>query len=506
VNRPPSSSSNPSRQAGKSFRADALASGIVTAAELAEAEAAIGTVPADKVDAAVADELVRRELLTRFQADQILEGKRKLTLGYYRILDAVGQGGMGQVFKARHLMMGRIVAVKVLPRAKSNADTEAAFRREILHIASLDHRNLVYALDAGHDGKVYYLVTELVDGIDLRRQVLRYGPLDEWAAASVIAQAALGLGHAHAKGFVHRDVKPGNLLVREDGLVKVSDLGLAGSLLDPESLRPGRIVGTMDYMAPEQIRRPDAVRPAADIYGLGCTLYFTLAGRVPFPGGSRDEKRKQQLRENPEPISSVARGVSPEFAGVVERMMIKDPDERLQSAEAVIEAVRPWLTGELVPMSRVKRSRRRRGGLPPPPLPSTLRATQAGSRPSEETHRSGGGPLPELLPHTPPPATTASGFLSEAVSGFLGRSRAAAGAVAGSIAVAAGFALALAVLRLVFGPRLTALLERLDLGGITPLKTVWYVFLLMMLVQLVGGLRFRRRAGGGHRGGGRHVR
>ena len=129
------------------------------------------------------DVLVERGVLTRFQATKILAGHRKLTLGQYRILDLLGQGGMGQVFKAEHAMMGREVAVKVLPRAKSTPDTEAAFRREIRMLGRLDHPNLVRALDAGHDGKVYYLVTELVEGVDLRKQVLRYGTLDEVAAA-----------------------------------------------------------------------------------------------------------------------------------------------------------------------------------------------------------------------------------------------------------------------------------------------------------------------------------
>ena len=139
----------------------------------------------------MAECLVAQALLTRFQADQLLAGRRKLTLGQYRILDEIGRGGMGQVFRAQHVMMGRTVAIKVLPRAKSTSESEAAFQREIRMLARLDHDNLVRALDAGHDGKVYYLVTELVPGLDLRRQVLKHGTLDEVTAASVISPSRL---------------------------------------------------------------------------------------------------------------------------------------------------------------------------------------------------------------------------------------------------------------------------------------------------------------------------
>ena len=262
----------------------------------------------------------------------MLLGRSKLTLGQYRILDQVGQGGMGRVFKARHAMMRRIVAVKVLTKDKATPATEAAFLREIERLGDLDHENLLRALDAGRDGKVYYLVTEYIEGLDLRRQVLKHGPLAEVTAASVIAQAARGLAYAHEKGIVHRDVKPGNLLVTKDGRVKVLDLGLAGSVFDAKPRASGRIVGTMDYMAPEQIRSPDNARPPADIYGLGCTLYFLLAGKVPFPGGTRDEKAKRQLFESPAPIQALAPHVSDAFAAIVDAMLRKDPAERIGSA------------------------------------------------------------------------------------------------------------------------------------------------------------------------------
>jgi serine/threonine protein kinase len=340
-----------------------LASTLVDAAALDAAEgflrAAFGAAADDPAgwDQALADLLVERGLLTRFQATQMVAGRRKLTLGQYRILDVLGQGGMGQVFRAEHSMMGREVAVKVLPRAKSTPDTEAAFRREIRMLGRLDHPNLVRALDAGHDGKVYYLVTELVAGVDLRKQVLKYGTLDEVAAASVITQVARGLTYAHAQGLVHRDVKPGNILVTPQGIAKLLDVGLAGSVLEAESTRLGRVVGTLDYMAPEQIRSPDTAGPAADIYGLGCTLYFVLAGQVPFPGGTRQEKARRQLNDTPAPLRRFAPDVSAAFLAVVEGMMSKSAAERIGTADEVIDRLRPWTPEEPVAMPRVPRQR-----------------------------------------------------------------------------------------------------------------------------------------------------
>lgn len=492
--KPPRSSSL--RRPPRSFSSDAVASGLVSAADL---EAAVADVrhrlahasATETDDDILASVLVDRGTLTRFQADQLLAGKRKLTLGQYRILDAVGQGGMGQVFKAKHLLMGRIVAVKVLPRARSNPQTEAAFCREIQHIASLDHRNLVYALDAGHDGKVYFLVTELVDGIDLRRQVLRYGPLNEVSAASVVAQAARGLAHAHARGFIHRDVKPGNLLVREDGLVKVSDLGLAGSVLDPESMKPGRVVGTMDYMAPEQILRPDRVQPAADMYGLGCTLYFALSGRVPFPGGTRDEKRRRQLEDTPDPIHGLAPAVSPEFAAFVEKLMAKSVESRYQTAEEVLEAIHPWLTGALVPMSRVKRARHRDPS--PPPLPSAQRVTRGFWNMSEETHHSTGIPRLSMEDEGSAFPMRVARFLAESLESLWQRVRAAASGVVSSGLIGLFAGLAWMTFRTPGGGWLDRVLAGLQLESLTARDVAFSTFLALLIVQVLGAIKLRNR-------------
>jgi serine/threonine protein kinase len=340
------------------FRETALASGLLDVVQIdateAQARALLGegAHAPDRWDKAVADVLVGRGLLTNFQAGQMLLGRSKLTLNQYRILDQVGQGGMGRVFKAQHAMMRRIVAIKVLTKDKATAATEAAFLREIERLGDLDHENLLRALDAGRDGKVYYLVTEYVEGLDLRHQVLRHGPLDEWTAASVIVQAARGLACAHDQGIVHRDVKPGNLLATKEGRVKVLDLGLAGSVFDMKSSASARVIGTMDYMAPEQVRNPASARAPADIYGLGCTLYFLLAGQVPFPGGTREEKAQRQLSQEPVPLRQLVPQVSQPFARVVEVMMRKNPSERIASAHEVLERLRQWTPEQPLPMPR----------------------------------------------------------------------------------------------------------------------------------------------------------
>lgn len=352
------------------FCSTALASGLVDASQLAAAEEAVaGSVGSDargdvsRWDTAVADWLVSQACLTKFQAEQLLAGRRKLTLGQYRILDELGRGGMGQVFRAEHALMGRTVAVKVLPHAKSSADTEAAFQREIRMLSRLEHPNLVRALDAGHDGQVYYLVTELVPGIDLRRQVVKYGKLDDVLAASVISQAALALSYAHGQGLVHRDVKPANLLVTPEGTVKLLDLGLAGSTFEEESARLGRVVGTLDFIAPEQIRSSDDVGPAADIYALGCTLYFSLTGELPFPGGTRQEKTRRHLHDIPRPVRLLAPSISPGMEQLVTDMMQKDPLQRPPSAAAVVDRLQHWLPSEPLAMPRGKASRRGAGGV-----------------------------------------------------------------------------------------------------------------------------------------------
>ena len=287
-------------------------------------------------------------LLNAWQAKQLLDGRTKFNLGPYLIVDSIGQGGMGQVFKARHEKIERIVAVKVLPRDKSTPEAIASFTREIRALASLDHPKLVGALDAGEDGNVHYLVTEYVPGTDLRKLVRRDGPLESSAAASIISQVAEGLEYAHAQGIVHRDVKPGNVLVSPEGEAKLSDLGLAGPLSGESEADPrhGKIVGTADYLSPDQVRDPWNPTPAWDIYSLGCTLYYAVTGKVPFPGGTTADKARAHCELRPLDPRRLNPRLGPDFVEVMADMMAKEPAQRIPTAREVIARLAPFLPGQ----------------------------------------------------------------------------------------------------------------------------------------------------------------
>ena len=321
------------------FRTAAMASGLVERVDLDEAEASLraaglrGPISGQHL----AEALVDLDRINRWQAEQLLAGRSRFNLGPYQIIDSIGQGGMGQVFRAEHTVMGRIVAVKVLPRHRSSPEAIHSFQREIRAQAQLDHENLVRALDAGHDGNVHYLVTEYVPGTDLRRLVRRAGPLHLDAAVSIIVQAARGLGHAHWRGLIHRDVKPGNVLVTPDGRAKVSDLGLASNF-DTEAVdvESDKIVGTADYLSPEQIMSPERMTPASDIYSLGCTLYYAVTGKVPFPVGTPRDKARAHCRSQPIDPRRLNPSLSVDFADVIADMMAKDPAERIASTDEVI--------------------------------------------------------------------------------------------------------------------------------------------------------------------------
>lgn len=291
----------------------------------------------------LADTLVEQEVLTEYQADQLLAGRRKFFLGQYLITDWIGQGGMGQVFKAIHQVMGRECAVKVLPLARATQDARNSFAREIRMQSKLDCPFLVRAFDAGQDGNVHYLVTEYVPGMDLRRLVKSRGALPIQYAARIIMQAALGLEYAHAKGLVHRDVKPGNILVTPSGDAKVSDVGLAGFAKDlMNDPRAGKIVGTTDYLSPEQIRTPLEIKSTSDIYSLGCTLYYAVCGKVPFPGGDTESKLRRHLEAFPIHPRNFAPDITEDFVDVIVDMMEKDAQKRITNAAEVASRLEPW--------------------------------------------------------------------------------------------------------------------------------------------------------------------
>lgn len=339
----------------KDFQGYALASGLLTEADLLEAQTAARWAGGEGLSAEpprtaeeLAERLVAMGRLNRWQAKQLLEGRTKFTLGPYRIIDYLGQGGMGQVFKAEHTVLGRVVAIKVLPRSKSTPEAVANFHREIRSQAKMDHPHLVRAYDAGEDGHVHYLVVEYVPGRDLRRLVRQQGPLDMHQAARIIAQVAQALHYAHSMGMVHRDVKPGNVLVTPEGIAKLSDLGLAGPLGGDAEQDPrfGKIVGTADYISPDQVERPWEPTPAWDIYSLGCTLYYAVTGKVPFPGGTTADKVRAHLTLRPLDPRRLNPALSAEFVEVMADMMAKDPALRIPSAEEVSARLAPWLQPE----------------------------------------------------------------------------------------------------------------------------------------------------------------
>jgi serine/threonine protein kinase len=241
--------------------------------------------------------------------------------------------------------------VKVLPRARSTPEAIASFHREIRTLGQLDNDNLVRAYDAGQDGNVHFLVTEYVPGTDLRRLIRGSNPLSMQQAASIISQAAQGLEHAHSKGLIHRDVKPANLLVTPEGKVKVSDLGLAGYFNDPEQIDQygGKVVGTADYLAPEAILQPDVLDKRSDIYSLGCTLYYAVTGKVPFPGGTMRDKAKAHCQLAPIDPRRMAPDLTDEFVEVIADMMAKRPEDRIASAREVSERLRPWTAANVAP-------------------------------------------------------------------------------------------------------------------------------------------------------------
>jgi serine/threonine protein kinase len=310
----------------------------------------------------VARALVEAGLLTRFQAELLLAGRTSgFILGQYRILDQLGRGGMGRVFKAEHMTMNRVVALKVL--SSSLVKTERArqlFQREVRAAAKLVHPNIVTAYDANQIDNRYYLVMEYVNGPNLDELVRQKGPLPVVVACDFIKQAAQGLQYAYEQGMVHRDIKPANLLLQtietpgkgRQNLVKVLDFGLARlhtrtaagqvagneSLLTPENT----VMGTPDYLSPEQARNLNSVDIRSDLYSLGCSFYFLLTGKVPFPGGTTVEKLVRHGTEEPVAVEQLRHDVPPPVAATIRRLMAKDPALRFQTPGELVETLAPF--------------------------------------------------------------------------------------------------------------------------------------------------------------------
>jgi eukaryotic-like serine/threonine-protein kinase len=292
--------------------------------------------------------LVRDGVLTHFQAEQLLAGKwRRFTIGKYKVLERLGSGGMGSVYLCEHLFMRRRVAVKVLPTAKAEDPSALErFYREARAVAALDHPNIVRAYDIDQDDKLHFLVMEYIDGASLQEIVKRHGAMEIRRVANYIRQAAAGLLHAHlAAGLIHRDIKPGNILLDRRGTIKVLDMGLARFFNDDDQPITQKfdenVLGTADYLAPEQALDSHNVDIRADIYSLGATFYFCLTGSTPFEGTVAQKLIWHQTRP-PRPVRSVRPDVPEEIASIVEKMMSKDPNDRYATPLEVEDALAPW--------------------------------------------------------------------------------------------------------------------------------------------------------------------
>jgi serine/threonine-protein kinase len=322
--------------------------------------------------------LVEDGILTRFQAERLLAGRTAgFVLGQYRILEQIGRGGMGRVYRAEHRTMKRIVALKVL--AAKLLQTERAvelFLHEVRAVAQLVHPNVVTAFDANEISGRYYLVMEYVDGPNLDQLVRKQGPLSVGLACDYIRQAANGLEAAHARGMVHRDVKPANILVQwhgqggadAPGLVKIGDFGLARLATPAAGASPGQpahatiltrdhtVMGTPDYLSPEQTRSLHRTDIRSDLYSLGCTFYFLLTGRVPFPGGTSLEKMIRHATETPTPIAALRPEVPAEVVAVVEKLMAKGPEQRYQSPTELARALQGYAVSGPTPWAPARPS------------------------------------------------------------------------------------------------------------------------------------------------------
>ncbi len=297
----------------------------------------------------LAKRMIDHDLLTQWQADKLLSGKHKgFHLGKYKLLRQIGKGGMSSVYLAEHMLMKRPVAVKVLPRNRVQDPAYVErFRLEARAVARLDDPNIVRAYDIDNEDNIHYIVMEYVNGDDLHQIASKIGGLDFVTAADYIAQAALGLQHAHEQGLVHRDIKPANFIVDQSQTVKMLDLGLAKLVEDDISsltlANDENVLGTADYLAPEQALNSHAADARADIYSLGCTLYFVLIGRPPFPEGTISERLLKHQSEQPESLFVLCSDMPPSLGRICERMMAKKPEDRYQTAGEVATVLCEWL-------------------------------------------------------------------------------------------------------------------------------------------------------------------
>ena len=383
------------------FLGNLRASGLLDEDQLRVIERRCDAAGARPSERSLARDLVDRGVLTEFQAQRLLAGRTQgFLIGPYTVLDRIGAGGMGRVYKAVHRHMRRVVALKVLPRSRrANAHARARFMREVRVGARLNHPNIVIAHDVGEEGDVVYLVTEYVEGQDVARLLKAHGRLPPAQAADIAYQVALGLEHARQRGIVHRDIKPSNILVTPSGTAKVLDMGLAAvapsagdAHVESALTKDGALLGTIDYLAPEQARDTHQADTRADLYSLGCTLYRMLTGRVPFPGGSATEKLLRHQEDTPVSIAELAPDVPAGLAAIVNRLMAKRPEDRYPTPAAAAAALLPWVGPGA---ERSDAGTGTASATPPPEPPSGSQATASTASPDEPS-------APTAPTHVPP--------------------------------------------------------------------------------------------------------
>ncbi|MSU80297.1 MAG: serine/threonine protein kinase [Gemmataceae bacterium] len=305
--------------------------------------------------AAIGDCLMQAGKLTRFQLHMLGQGITVgLQLGPYQLLTPLGRGGMGTVYLALDPRVNQHIALKILPPKLAKAEQRllARFQREMELSRKVNDPHLARTLDAGVNQNIHYIAMEYIPGRTLYRLVTSQGALSVGRTAHLFSEIATGLSHAHALGLIHRDMKPSNIMVTPHGHAKVLDLGLAvteGEEVDDIEVVGGKgyIVGSIDYMAPEQTRDPMGVDARADLYALGCCIYFALTGRPPFPEGKIFAKVRAHRHEEPLPLASLNKEVPAAFAQIVHKLLAKTPTERYASATELAAALTPFAASPL---------------------------------------------------------------------------------------------------------------------------------------------------------------
>lgn len=392
--------------------ANVAKSGLVSRPDLDRALNRLGTTPASDAPLQFVKLLIGQNSLTTYQARKLLGGAtRGFFLGGYKILRPLGEGGMGKVYLAESSTDRRRVAIKVLPPKKA-AEEERALQRFIREMdlsRRVNHPNIARTLDVGQEGGVYFMIMEYVQGQSLYEVVKREGggPLRVPDASKFFLKVLDGLEAAHKVGLIHRDLKPSNIMVTPEGDARILDMGLAKAMGEESILtRPNVVIGTLDYASPEQLGDAAKANEKSDLYSIGCTLYFTLAGRPPFEGGDVVNKIYKQRMEDPKPLESVVDGVPSSFAAIVRKLMAKNPNDRYQSvAELRVDLAR-WTDPATVRAILGAQAEAAKAFRPPPPSldEDDLRVLiDDDQSPSLPSLRDLGDPTPAAPPvHKPP--------------------------------------------------------------------------------------------------------